>query len=133
MAATTTAAIIAAGDNNAIFADGFPFPRSSFLRRRESPCRDSGNPSNCQQNPKLNPPIIHHSPTSSFLRRQESQLINAATPLIFAAMPPMAKRFLLSQEWSAGEQESIGEYGIVAQNKPQSANNPPFTHKLIPA
>ena len=26
----------------------------------------------------------------------------------------MAKRFLPTQEWSGGEQESIGEYGIVA-------------------
>ena len=56
-----------AGDNNAIFADRFPFPRRPFLRR------------------------------------QESQLINAATPLIFAAMPPIDKRFLPTQEWSGEE------------------------------
>ena len=27
--------------------------------------------------------------------------------------PPMAQRFLLSQEWSCGERECIGEYSIV--------------------
>ena len=40
-------------------------------------------------------------------------------------MPPMAKRFLPTQEWSARKQESIGEYGIVAarrQNHPPSDN-----------
>ena len=25
-----------AGDNNVVFADGFPFPRGPFLRRQES-------------------------------------------------------------------------------------------------
>ena len=48
-------------------------------------------------------------------------------------MPPMAMRFLPTQEWSARKQESIGEYAIVAARQivaatvaKSAAESPPF-------
>ena len=43
----------------------------------------------------------------------------------YAALPPMAKRFLLPQEWSTGERESIAE---SAQLSPTQSPNTPENH-----
>ena len=55
-------------------------------------------------------------------------------------MPPMAMRFLPTQEWSVRERESIGEYGIVAARHrivaytiAKYAHTLPFPPKTIPA
>ena len=40
-------------------------------------------------------------------------------------------RFLLSQEWSTGERESIGEYGIVAAIGGFYAALPPFIVRFL--
>ena len=59
----------------------------------------------------------HNLPSSTrpFLRRQESH--NRVPPTaasILAAMPPMAKRFLLPQEWSTCVRTIVGDFGDCA-------------------
>ena len=87
------------------------------MYRRIRHYRPPPNPSpNCRQ-PQTQ--IHQHTPSSHrpFLRRQESIFYKRQRRSILAAKPPMAKRFLPTQEWSAGGMDDCWEilvWAIVA-------------------
>ena len=150
-------------DNNAKSARTLPFPHRPFLRRQESQSIKGGiaasNPPP-KLPPTQSPKSPTNLPSSlrPFLRRQESHSVVCANndrfahncpfpPQLIPAKAGISKgnalprqiwrhdtvRFLLPQEWSTGERESIGKYGIVAARRQLSPNppNPPNCHRRI--
>ena len=139
-------------DNNAKSARTLPFPHRPFLRRQESQSIKSGNAASNpppKLPPTQSPKSPTNLPSSlrPFLRRQESHSVVCANnggfahncpfpPQLIPAKAGISKgnalprqiwrhdtvRFLPTQEWSTGERESIGKYGIVAARRQLSPN-----------
>ena len=100
-------------DNNAKSARTLPFPHRPFLRRQESHsvvCANNGGfAHNCPFPPQLIPAKAGISKGNALPR----QIWRHDTV-----------RFLPTQEWSTGERESIGKYGIVAARRQIVAESP---------